>query len=175
MFIKEPAQVDDGGYGDRATALRGPPELAAGRRPPRTERDLAYALVLAATGSIATQRDLDAYEALPDKFTRLPALQALARERALPILEAEREYLLLTSGDAETVETEARDLEQWAQWYGIELDIAPILDHADDLAEEESGRPDWLTPTSQPDNSRDESETDLHRIFAQFATPDPNW
>lgn len=74
-----------------------------------------------------TTRDLRAYEALSDGIRTAP-LELIARQKAATIVRDEWELLLTQSGDPDEQMGEGLVLQAQAQWYGIELNLADLID-----------------------------------------------
>lgn len=134
---------------------------------PATAQDsqtaLAERLVLTGIGEAATTRDLDAYEALPEQL-RTSASGAAARQVASGAIAAEVDYLL-TGDEPEAIRGAAADLERRASWYGLETDIGPLLDRADDLAAAEDATSVQSEPERQPDDS---GPVDIAELFSHL-------
>lgn len=93
-------------------------------------------VVMAGFKRVKRIRDLDAAEAFPEAL--LPdAAPALLHERTRDVVEAVLDYLTYHVDDPETLATEARSLRDRARSHGIDVDIADLLDKADDLAHKE--------------------------------------
>jgi hypothetical protein len=129
---------------------------------------VAKGLTLAAARGIAAIRDLDAYEALPAHLADEPDVAALARERAQTVFDDEREQLLQTTDNARSIEVFATDLGERARSYGLDIDIGPILDRADELAAKPTSLPDWPGLVDEPDDGSDDADADLHQLFLQL-------
>lgn len=129
---------------------------------------LAKTAALTAAQAIAALHDLDAFETLPDELKLSPELQATIRVRAQIAIEFEYNQLLDTALEADEVETSAHDLRQRAQYYGVPLEVGPLLDRADDLRQEASNLSDWPNADGSDDDSED--GMDLHQIFVQLRT-----
>ena len=97
-------------------------------------RDIARRWVAAGLGYACGLPDLDAYEDLPDELHTPQAHKAAERYAAL-IIEDELDRLRHESVEAAELEAIVRDLVARAEWYGIELEVADLLD----IAEEASG------------------------------------
>jgi hypothetical protein len=135
--------------------------------PDRRSR-IAKALTLVASGAITAIRDLDVYETLPAQLAQDPKVAALARERARSVIEAEYDHLRQTIENARTIEVLARDLGERARSYGLDIDINPILDHADELAAQPTSLPDWPETAGDLYSDAHETDTDLSQIFLQL-------
>lgn len=94
--------------------------------------DLVPRLITAILANARTSRDLDAYEALPAEL-RTSAVHDLARHRAAAVIDAELSALTAEPDPALIRET-ALDLAERARWYGLDVQINALLDHADELA-----------------------------------------
>ncbi|GAB3406396.1 nSTAND3 domain-containing NTPase [Flindersiella endophytica] len=104
---------------------------------------LVQALVTEGLAAARTIQDLDAYEAFPASL--LPdGAQDRMRERAQGIIRAELDYLTYHSDDPEILTADAHALRQRAGSYDLDLDIAPLLDRADDLVHNNN-------PVSEPE------------------------
>jgi hypothetical protein len=94
---------------------------------------LVHRFVLAGVAVARTIQDLDAYEAFPESLLPDGAREQI-HERAQGIVRAELDYLTYHSDDPEILTADAYALRQRAAGYDIDLDIAALLDRADDLA-----------------------------------------
>jgi hypothetical protein len=94
---------------------------------------LVHRLVLAGLATARTIQDLDAYEAFPESLLPDGAREQI-RERAQGLVRAELDDLTYYSDDPEILTADAQALRQRAAGYGLDLDIAALLDRADDLA-----------------------------------------
>jgi hypothetical protein len=65
-------------------------------------------------------------------------------ERAQSVIEVEYEQLLQTMDNPRTIEVFAKDLGERATSYDLDLDIGPILDHADELTAEATDSPNYF-------------------------------
>jgi len=129
---------------------------------------LAERLVLAGISAAATTRDLDAYEALPEQL-RTSGSRAAARQLAKDAIAAEVDYLLRTAGEPEAVRGAAADLEQRARWYGLEADIGPLLDRADDLSAAADATSVHSEAERQPsDSDGDSGPADIAELFSRL-------
>ena len=130
---------------------------------------LAEHLVLMGIGVADTTRDLDAYEALPEELQTAPTQEA-ARRFANEAIAAELDYLLRAADDPDAIRTTAADLEYRANWYGIDIDIGPLLDRAEDLAAADAHQPPEPEPGSQPeDEGPDEGAASISEFFSHLA------
>jgi hypothetical protein len=130
---------------------------------PAVQHQIALRVAHAAVNNISTTQELDACEALPDALRLTPELQTAIREKAQAVLEFEYGQLLDVISDPDEVQTAARELDQRAEWYGIQLDTGPLLDRADDLRQAES----VLSSSSDGEEGDDESgdpAMDLHLV-----------
>jgi hypothetical protein len=132
---------------------------------PARQNRVAKGLTLAAAQSIAAIRDLDAYEALPADLADEADVAALARERAQSVIDVECEQLLQKTDNARSIEIFATDLAERARSYGLDIDIGPILDRADELAAQPASLPDWPGVVDEP---YDDGDADLHQLFLQL-------
>jgi hypothetical protein len=133
---------------------------------------VAKGMTLTAARSMTAIRDLDAYEALPADLAQDAAVAALARERAKSVIEVEYERLLQTMDNARTIEVYARDLDERARSYELDIDIGPILARVDELAAEGTDSPDWPGAADEPHDGSDDADADLHQIFRQLGDDD---
>jgi hypothetical protein len=93
------------------------------------------------------------------------------QERARTSIDAERDYLMDTCDDPETIRTAVADLEQAARWHGIEIDTAPLLDRADDLTPNAQIAVDWPEGLAEPEESSSEKPVvDLSQTFSRLRT-----
>jgi hypothetical protein len=133
------------------------------------QRDmLAEKIVMSAVDDIQTIRHLDAYESLPQHL-RMPAVHQAARRRARVVLSDEADYLLQIADDAEAIRVSAADIEQRAQWYGLEVNIGPLLDRANDLITADSQVSPWpkVEDEHEDADSADEA-TSIRQIFSRW-------
>jgi hypothetical protein len=92
--------------------------------------DLLHTLITSALANARTTRDLDVYESLPAEL-RTAAVHDLARRRAAAIIDAEL-AALAAEPDPDVIRETALDLAERARWYGHDVHINALLDHADD-------------------------------------------
>ncbi len=135
---------------------------------PDKRHQLARTVALNALKQLSTLHVFDAFEALPDELRLSPDLQAAAHERAQVAIEFEYNQALDAALDADEVDAAAQDLEQRAEYYGVALDIGPLLDRADDLRQVTSSSPDWPAADAGDNDSTDGME--LHQLFALLST-----
>lgn len=109
---------------------------------------LVAAITEAAIAEISTLRDLDVYEAAPERL-KTGELVILAHVRASIAIDAEFNYLITACDEPDELRTGALDLEERACWFGTNIDIGPLLDRVGEL---EAARVDGQ---DRPD-SRDE-------------------
>jgi hypothetical protein len=107
---------------------------------------LADRLVLAGIAAAGTTHDLDGYEAMPQTL-RTAVAQEAAQGMAGKVILTELEDLVSASFDADTIRSTATDLEQRANWYGLDIDIGRALDRANELAVMEVDQEPEATPT----------------------------
>ena len=125
-------------------------------------------LTRAAANSINAIRDLDAYQTLSADLVGDAEAAALVHDRARSVIEVEREQLLHGIDDARTIEVFATDLAERAAFYGLDIDIGPILDRADELAAQASNPHAWPEATEISDDDGNNNDPDVHQIFLQF-------
>jgi hypothetical protein len=77
--------------------------------------------------------------------------------------------LLDVAFDADELQAAAQDLRQRSQYYGVALEIGPVLDRVNDLRHQAGERPDW-PPLDTEDDTADGMS--LHQIFAQLGIDD---
>jgi hypothetical protein len=97
--------------------------------------DLLHALITSGLANAHTTRDLDAYEALPAEL-RTFSIHEPARRRAAAIIDAELAALAAPAApaaDPDVIRETALDLAERSRWYGHDVQINALLDHADDL------------------------------------------
>jgi hypothetical protein len=92
--------------------------------------DLVARLITSVLANAHTSRDLDAYETLPAEL-RPPLIHDLACRRAAAIIDAEL-AVLATEPDPGVIRETALDLAERARWYGYDVHINALLDHADE-------------------------------------------
>lgn len=130
--------------------------------------EVARGLALASARSIATLQDLDAFEALPTDLAEDQDIRAVAADRARTVITAEYEQLRQATNDAEAIKRAALDLDHRAKSYGIEIEIGSLLDHADDLAANET-HVDW--PDTLSEDAAEQGEDlrlAIHQLFVQL-------
>lgn len=87
-------------------------------------------LVIAGLRGARTSRDLIAYEGLPAAL-RSTDVHEVARARAKDLFVNDLELLLSQRSDPQELLAEGRELKDRAEhWYGIELSLGDLLDHA---------------------------------------------
>ncbi|WP_194904346.1 hypothetical protein [Catenulispora rubra] len=118
---------------DCSSALRLARQLSRMSAPVESSRDdIVAKLVLAAVGDARALRDLDSYEDLPEVM-RTDEVRVVAAERARHILQDEVQQLEFDGYTASALREVVVELTQRADWYGVEVDVAPLLDYIDEL------------------------------------------
>jgi hypothetical protein len=135
---------------------------------PANRDDIVRRLIAAALASARTSRDLDAYEALPDRL-RTSDIHDAARRRAAEILDVEVSILTEDSSDPDVTRDTGLDLQQRAQWYGYDIQIDTLIDRADEIPTGKIGRvnSDW-SAAMQPLNDPDGDPDNVSAIFSRF-------
>jgi hypothetical protein len=134
---------------------------------PERSTSLVETLAIAVVGAIDSTRDLDAYEALPDHL-KSPRIQQAARERARDAIVADLDHFL-HDADIDVIRSAAVDLEQRARWYGFDLDVGPLLDRADELAQPDQSDADWPEVVDEPENLQPgDFRADIRRLFSRL-------
>lgn len=115
-------------------ALRLARQLSTMTLPAELDRaSLVSRLVTVALGCARTLRDLDSYEDLPEMM-RTEAIQFVAAQRAQRILQDEAEVMELDTDNTSVLHEAVNDLIRRAEWYDVEIDVAPLLDAIDERA-----------------------------------------
>jgi hypothetical protein len=136
-----------------------------------TYDNLICKLIVAGLASARTARDLDAYEALPGEL-RTGDMHETARRRAADIIDLELDILRSRAAGPDTIRGTALDLEQRAHWYGHEIHIGALLDHADDLAVRSPCAPEgrWPEVGNMDDEPGETPTAGARRVFSRFST-----
>jgi RNase P protein component len=130
-------------------------------------RNIALRIALAAARTVDSVRDLDAFEVLPANISQETDIQAVIRNRAKRGIEEECEQLRQATNDAAAIVSAAHDLDQRARFYCLEIGIAPILDHADNLADEaDADWPDALD--EEPAELGEDPRVTMHQLFLRL-------
>jgi hypothetical protein len=135
---------------------------------PAVRDDLVARLIQAALASARTTRDLDSYEALPDRL-RTSDVHKVASRRAAEIIDVELSVLTDNNTDPDVIRETALDLQHRAQWYGHEIHIHMLLEHADELAAHGPGQAGGGWPSGmQSGGDPDEDPASASDIFSRF-------
>lgn len=143
-------------------------QLAALSIDAEARRDaLTEQLVMVGISASKTIHDLDTYEDLPENL-RTATTREPVRRFAAVILAAALEDVTQSADDAETVRAAAADLEQRARWYGLEVDIGPLLDLAADLAAREAADAPREEHPAPAVSSRDDPGASIAELFSHL-------
>lgn len=125
-------------------------------------------LLLRSASAIAISRDLDAYEALPRELTSAPIREAALR-RAKAVLAEEMDDLLYNAVDSDAIRIAAAEIEQRAEWYGLDVNIGPLLDRVNDLVPTTPAPSPWPEIDNAPGDSESDDFESIRRTFSRFA------
>ncbi|MFI9556117.1 nSTAND3 domain-containing NTPase [Nonomuraea endophytica] len=123
-----------------------------------------------AVASIATLRDLDAYEALPRDLHDVDT-HDIARSKAAQVISVELEQLIDSTSSAYMLREALLDLQERAEWYGHSLDIDRFLDRADELAASDGGDFAKWPENSSASSLMQEATAQIRSTFGRFDDP----